>query len=142
MQQKIVRIKPFLSACAIGAALALTASAQSAVTSVTETPGNYSRDTTVTGANGKTATYQNNAAWANGAYTDNRSVTGFNGKTATYQNNRAWGNGSYSDTKSYTGFNGATRTDSVSRSGGLVSNTYTGRNGNSRTFVRSARFRR
>jgi hypothetical protein len=45
MQQKIIRMKPFLSACAIGAALALTASAQSVVTAVTETPGNYSRDT-------------------------------------------------------------------------------------------------
>src|ERR1700744_1837313 len=105
MQQKIVRMKPFLSACAIGAALALTASAQSAVTTVTETPGNYSRDTTVTGANGKTATYQNNAAWANGAYTDNRSVTGFNGKTATSNTTASYTPGSTSRATTTTGVN-------------------------------------
>ncbi len=58
-------------------------SAQSSTTTVTNSPGDHSRITTVAGPNGKTATYQNNATWGNGTYTDNRSVTGFNGMTAT-----------------------------------------------------------
>ena len=115
MQKRIVRVKSFFVASAIGAVLAMTASAQSVATTITGGPGSYSRETT---------------------------VTGVNGKTATYQDNRAWGNGSYSGTKSYTGFNGGTRTNSLSRSDGIVTNTVTGRNGNSRTFVRSARYRR
>lgn len=142
MQKQIARMKPVLVVPLIGAALVFTASAQSVATTITGGPGNYSRNTTVTAANGKTATYQNNAAWNNGSYTDSQSVTGFNGKTKTYQDNTSWGNGAYTSTKSSTGFNGRTRTDSVSRSGGMVTNTYTGRNGNSRTLVRSARYRR
>jgi hypothetical protein len=137
-------------------------------TTVAAGPGSYSRDTAVTGYNGRTATYQNNATWGNGSYTDTHAVTGpngrtasstttasyapgstarettvtgFSGKTATYQNDRTWGNGAYTDTRSYTGVNGATRTDTVSRSGGVVNNTFTGKNGNSRTFTHPARWR-
>lgn len=169
MQQVLTRMRRGITAGFVGAAAAVALSAQSATTTVSESPGSSSRTTTVTGANGKTATYQNNAAWGNGAYTDSRSVTGFNGKTAnsttsasytpgstsrqtavtgfngrsaTYDNNRSWGNGTYSDTKNYRGVNGATRSDTVSRSGGIVSNTFTGRNGNSRTVARFARYRR
>jgi hypothetical protein len=71
-------------------------------------------------------------------------VTGFNGRTSTYQNNRSWGNGTRTDTRSYTGANGKTRTDTVSRSGGVVTNTFTGRNGNSRTYSHpgGSRYRR
>lgn len=139
-----------------------------AATSVAAGPDSFSRQTTVTGANGKTATYQNTASWGNGSYNDTRTVTGpngqtasetttashapgsttrettttgFNGKTTTYQNDRSWGNGGYTDTRSYTGQNGGTRTDSVTRNGGMVTNTYTGENGHSRTFTHPARRR-
>jgi hypothetical protein len=127
---------------ALGVALALTASAQSVSTTLTEAPGNYSRDTTVTGVNGKTATSNTIASSTPGSTSRQTTVTGFNGQSSTYQNNRSWGNGSYSDTKSYTGLNGGTRTDTVSRSGGQVTNTVTGRKGNSRTFTRPAHYRR
>ena len=75
-------------------------------------------------------------AWAQSA------STGFNSQSSSYQNNRRWGNGAYSDTRSYTDVHGGTRTDTVTRSGGVVTNTVSGRNGNSRTFTRPARFRR
>ncbi|HEY4088956.1 MAG TPA: hypothetical protein VGM43_23670 [Bryobacteraceae bacterium] len=127
---------------ALGAALAFTASAQSISTTVTETPGNYSRGTTVTGVNGKTATLNTTASHTPGSTSRQTTVTGFNGQSSTYQNNRSWGNGSYSDTKSYTGVNGGTRTDTVSRGGGQVTNTVTGRKGNTRMFTRPARYRR
>lgn len=169
MQLEMIRLKRALIVPAFGIVLALTASAQSASTTIAETPGNYSRDTTVTGPNGKTATIQNQASWGNGSYADTKSVTGFNGKAATstttasrapgstsrqttvtgfnglsssYENNRSWGNGAYSDTRSYTGVNGGTRTDTVTRGGGLVTNTVTGRMGNSRTYTRPTRYRR
>jgi hypothetical protein len=132
-------MKRIMNVCVAVGALALTASAQSVATTITQTPGNYSRTTTVTGANGKTATYQDNAAWGNGSFSDNQTLTGFNGKTAAYQNVRSWGDGVYTDSRSATGFNGATRTASVSRSGGVVTRAVTGRNGNSRTFSRLAR---
>ena len=54
-----------------------------ATTTVASGPGSYSRDTTITGYNGRTATYQNNATWGNGSYSDTRTVTGPNGRTAT-----------------------------------------------------------
>jgi hypothetical protein len=98
--------------------------------------------TTVTGPNGKTATYQNNAAWSKGNYTDNRSVTGFNGKTATYQSNAAWGNGVYNRNRSYTGPNGKTANETTSRSNGQLTKTVTGPNGHSRTYSHPARRRR
>jgi hypothetical protein len=112
MQKRTFQAKRVTILCAASLGLAFTASAQSVATTVTETPGNYSRATTVTGENGK---------------------------TATYQNNKSWGNGAYSDTRSYTGVNGGTRTDTVSRSDGNITKTVTGRNGNSRTFTRAAR---
>jgi hypothetical protein len=169
MQELIRRLRRSSVTCIIGAAASITLSAQSVTTTASENPGSASRTTTITGRNGKTATYENDAAWGNGQYTDNKAVTGFNGKTAssnttgsyapgstsrqttvtgfngrsaTYNNNRSWGNGSYSDTASYRGFDGATRSGTVTRSNGLVTNTYTGRNGNSRTVTRLARFRR
>ena len=169
MQEFVTRLRRSIVACLFGAAATITLPAQSVTTVVSENPGSTSRTTTVTGTNGKTATYQNNAAWGNGSYTDNKTVTGFNGKTAssntsasyapgstsrqttvtgfngrsaTYNNNRSWGNGTYSHTASYRSFSGATRSDTVTRSNGIVRNTYTGRNGNSRTFTRPARFRR
>jgi hypothetical protein len=169
MQQRIFRLTRVLKLSGLCAGLALTASAQSVATTITETPGSYVRDSTVTGANGRTATYQNDASWGNGSWADTRSVTGVNGKTATsntsasyapgstsrqttvtgfngqsssYQNNRSWGNGAYADTRSYKGVNGGTRLDTVSRSGGVITNTVTGRNGNSRTLTRPARFHR
>ena len=108
-------LKRFLVVCAAAAGLAISASAQSVTATTDRSPGSYSRDTTVTGPNGK---------------------------TATYQNNRSWGNGSYQDTRSYTGANGATRTDTRTRGDGRVTNTYTGRKGNSRTFSHAVRFRR
>ncbi len=108
-------IHQLLVVCALGAGLSLTASAQSSSPTVTRTPGNYSRQTTVTGASGKTAAYQRNATWGNGAYTD---------------------------TRSFTGVNGGARTGTVTRSGGIVSKTVTGRRGNSRTYSRPARFHR
>jgi hypothetical protein len=140
--QEHTRLKRLIAASGLSLIVTLTASAQSATTTITERPGSYSRDTTVTRANGQTATYRNNAAWGNGSYTDNRTVTGFNGKTATYQDNRSWGNGSYTNTRSYTGRNGGTRTDTVTRSGGVVTNTFTGENGNSRTVSHPAGYRR
>lgn len=169
MQQFSTRMRRTINTFLLGAAVTMTLSAQSVTTTVSENASNSSRTTTVTGANGKTATYENNAAWGNGSYTDNKTVTGFNGKTAssntsasyapgstsrqttvtgfngqsaTYNNNRSWGSGTYSDTASYRGFNGVTRSDTVTRSNGMVQNTYTGRNGNSRTVTRLARFRR
>lgn len=169
MRLEMFWLKRALMLPPLGAILALTASAQSAATVVTETPGNYSRNTTITGASGRTAIIQDNASWASGAYADTKSVTGFNGRTATssttasygpgsaarqttvtgfngqsasYTNNRNWGNGGYSDKRSYTGVNGGTRTDAVTRSGGVVTKTVTGRSGNSRTYTRPARFRR
>jgi hypothetical protein len=144
-------------------------SAQSSTTTISNSPGAHARDTTVTGPNGKTATYQNNAAWGNGAYNDNKSVTGFNGKTATssttathspgsysrnttatgpngktasYQSNAAWGNGAYNDSRAYTGRNGKTATENVSRSNGRVTKTFGGPNGHTRTYSRPTRFRR
>lgn len=115
MQKRMIWKTSFLVAPVIGMTVALTASAQSVATTITQGPGSYSRNTTVTGANGR---------------------------TATYQDNRAWGTSAYTNTRSYSGFNGAKRTDSISRSGGIVTNTITGRNENSRTFVHSARYRR
>jgi hypothetical protein len=117
MHKRYLRVKRFMAIIGVGFVLVLT-------------------------ANGKTATYQNNATWGNGSYTDNRDVTGFNGKTTNYQNDRTWGNGTYTDARSYTGVNGGTRTDTVSRSGGVVTNTFTGRNGNSRTVAHAAGSRR
>jgi hypothetical protein len=69
------RIKRASMLSAVAAMLACAASAQSVSTTVTGTPGNYSRDTSVTGPNGKTATYQNNATWGNSSYTDDRTAT-------------------------------------------------------------------
>jgi len=147
-----------------GMALAMSAGAWAQ-----EASGSYSRQGSVTGPNGKTATYQDNGSWGDGAYNDNRqvtgfngrtaesntsaswapgstsrqtTVTGFNGKTSTYQDNRSWGNGMYSNTKSYTGVNGRTGTDTVTRSGGWATNTFTGPNGNSRTISHRVRGRR
>jgi hypothetical protein len=169
MQDVLKRICGMVSACIVGAAAATSLSAQSVTTTMSKNPGSSSYTAIVTNANGKTATYQNNATWGNGGYTDDRSITGFNGKTAsantsaayapgstarqttvtgfngrsaTYDNNRNWGSGSYSDARSYRGFGGATRSDTVTRSHGLVTNTFTGRNGNSRTVARFARYRR
>jgi hypothetical protein len=169
MQEFVTSLRRSIVTCIVGAAAAMTLSAQSVTTTVSENPGSASRTTTVTGANGKTASYQNNAVWGNSSYTDDKTVTGFNGKTATsntsasyapgstsrqttvtgfngrsatYDNNRSWRNGTYSDTASYRGFNGTTRSDTMTRSNGIVRNTYTGRNGNSRTSARLARFRR
>ena len=115
MQRISFWIKQALAAGTLATALAGGAAAQSATTTITRNPGSYSRDTTVTGVHGKTATYQNNATW---------------------------GNGVYNDTRSFTGVKGGTRTDNVTRSGGVVTNTVTGRNGNSRTFSHRTRFRR
>jgi hypothetical protein len=98
--------------------------------------------TTVTGPNGKTATYQNNATWSKGNYTDNRSVTGFNGKTATYQSNASWGNGAYNGNRSYTGPNGKTASENVSRINGQLTKTVTGPNSHSRTYSHPVRHRR
>jgi hypothetical protein len=109
------RLKLAGIALAIGAATALTASAQSVATSINESPGHYSRDTT---------------------------VTGVNGRSATYTDNKNWGDGAYTNTRSYTGVNGGTRTDTVARSGGVVTKTVTGRNGNSRSYSRPAHYRR
>jgi len=169
MQPIFTRMRRSFTACVLGTVAAVTLPAQSVVTTVSKSPGNSSRTTTVTGANGKTATYQNNAAWENGSYTDSRTITGFdgkaasantsasyaagstarqttvtdfNGRTATYDNNRSWGNGAYSDTRTSRSFDGTTRSDTVTRSNGIVRNTFTGRNGNSRTAVRVARYRR
>jgi hypothetical protein len=169
MQQDKFGLRRMITLAAFVAPLALTASAQSFATTITENPGSYARDTTFTGANGRTARYENNASWGNGSYADTRTVTGVNGKTATsittashapgstsrqttvtgfngqtssYENNRVWSNGTYSDTRSYTGVNGGTRSDTVSRSGGVVTNTVTGRNGNTWAYSRPARLRR
>ncbi len=137
----MTRVRLLVAASALGA-LSLSLSAQSASTTITRSPGNLARDTTVTGPNGKTATYQNTASWANGTYNDSRSVVGFNGKTANYQNYATWGNGAFNSNKSWTGTNGGTVSKATARSGGIVTNTYTGRNGNSRTINRFAGYRR
>ena len=147
----------------LAAVMATAAWAQS------NTSGSYSQQESITGRNGKTATYQDNSSWGNGAYINNREVTGFNGHTATssttasrapgstsrqttvtgfdgrtsiYKDNRWWGNGAYTNTKSYTGVNGKTGTDTVTRSGGWVTNTFTGPSGNSRTLSHRERGRR
>jgi len=140
--QKTIRTRQVVTVAALGVALSLTCSAQSMATTISETPGNYSRDTVVTGPNGRTATSNTTASWAPGSTSRETTVTGFNGKTATYQDNRSWGNGAYTNAKSYTGVNGRTATDTVTRSGGVVSNTFTGPNGNSRTYTHLARRRR
>jgi len=140
--QKAMRTRQILTASVLGVALSLTCSAQSMSTTISETPGNYSRETVVTGPNGRTATSSTAASWAPGSTSRETTVTGFNGKTSTYQDNRSWGNGAYTNTKSYTGVNGRTATDTVTRSGGVVSNTFTGPNGNSRTYSHFARRRR
>jgi hypothetical protein len=142
MQQRISRLARVLTLSGLGAGLALTASAQSLATTITETPGSYVRDGTVTGANGRTATSNTTTSYVPGSTSRQTTVTGFNGQSSSCQDNRNWGNGTYSDTRSYTGVNGGTRTDTVSRSGGVVTNTVTGRYGNSRTLTRPARFHR
>jgi hypothetical protein len=142
MQQNRLGRKRIVTLCAFGTAFAFTASAQSVATTITEIPGSYTRDTTVTGANGRTATSSTTASRAPGTTSRETTVTGFNGQSSSYENNRSWGNGTYTDSKSYTGVNGGTRTDTVSRGGGAVTNTVTGRNGNARTYSRPVRFRR
>jgi hypothetical protein len=161
MKIRAIQISGFLALSALALVITPTVSAQQG--------GSNSQDITVTGRNGKTATYQNNASWGNGVYTDNRQVTGFNGRTAqssttaswapgstsrqtrvtgfngktsTYTDNRSWGNGVYTNTKSYTGVNGRTGTDTVTRSGGMVTNTLTGPKGNSRTYTHRAHYHR
>ena len=110
-----IGIKQLLYGMALAAAMTLTASAQTRSTTISQGPGYVDRSTT---------------------------VTGVNGRSATYQNDHSWGNGAYSDTQSYTGRNGGTLTDTKTRSGGVVTNTATGRYGNSRTWSRPARYRR
>lgn len=90
----------------------LVLSAQSSTTTVTNSPGEHSRDTVVTGPNGKTATYQNNATW---------------------------GNGAYNATKTYTGPNGKTTTEAVNRRNGQVKKTFTNANGHVRTYTHPTR---
>lgn len=160
------RVAIAISAASIG--LTANALAQSSTTIVSREPGNYSQVTTVTGAGGKSATFQDSKSWGGGSYTDNRSIIGFNGKTATsntsatygsgsasrqttttgfngkttnYSDSASWGNGSFKNDRSYTGVNGGTVSRSTSRAGGIVTNTYTGRNGNSRTFAHRVRRR-
>jgi hypothetical protein len=115
MKFRTNRMMQFLSVPFIGGALALTASAQSVTTTIEGTPGNYSRDTTVTGANGKTATYQNDATWGNGSYTGNKTVTGPDGKTAASHTTASYAPGSTSRQTTTTGFNGATTSYSNNR---------------------------
>ena len=76
--------------------------------------------------------------------TTTTTVTGRNGKTATYQNNATWGNGNYTDDRSVTGPNGKTASENINRSNGQLTKTATGPNGHSRTYshpVRRSRFR-
>ncbi len=162
MTKRTIRIGRWIVICGLGSAIAAGAWAQ-------ETSGSYYRQDSVTGRNGKTATYQDSGSWGNGSFNDNReitgfnrhtatsnttasrepgstsretTVTGFNGKTSTYLDNRSWGNGVYTNNKSYTGVNGRTGSDTVTRSGGWVTNTLTGPNGNSRTYSHRVRCRR
>jgi hypothetical protein len=93
----------------------LIVSAQSSTTTIHNAPGQHSQSTTVTGPNGKTASYQSNASWGNGVYSGNKTYTGRNGKTVT---------------------------ESTSRGNGQLTRTFTGRNGQSRTYSRSTRWRR
>jgi hypothetical protein len=110
-----IGIKQLLCGLTLAVAMTFTASAQTKSTAISEGPGYIDRTT---------------------------SVTGVEGRTATYQNNHSWGNGAYNDTRSYTGRNGGTVSDTKTRSGGVVTNTATGRHGNSRTWSRPARYRR
>lgn len=64
--QASTRMAHFTGVFGLGCALALTAAAQSATTTITEAPGSYSRDTTVTRANGKSTTYHDDRSWGNG----------------------------------------------------------------------------
>ncbi|WP_321470485.1 hypothetical protein [uncultured Paludibaculum sp.] len=145
-----------LAAAALSAVFSLSATAQSAHTTRMRSPGHYSRNTTATGAYGKTANYNRYANWGNGSYSGGRSVTGFNGRSATanttasvapgsasrqttvatgsgrsatYQNNATWGNGVYSDTKSIVGANGKSATSTVQRTDSGMTKTVTGPNG-------------
>lgn len=52
MHKQLVRTKRFIAATGLGFVLVLTASAQSSTTTINTAPGDYSRDTAVTGANG------------------------------------------------------------------------------------------
>ncbi|MBN9664060.1 MAG: hypothetical protein J0H49_38020 [Acidobacteria bacterium] len=153
-----------LGVAVMSAVVSFSASAQSSRTTRTRTPGHVSRNTVVTGVNGKSASYNRNAAWGNGTYTGSRSATGFhgrtatssttasvapgsatrtttatgpNGRSATYQNHATWGNGSYSDTKTITGANGKSASSTVQRQDGTVTKTVTGPNGQGWTASRT-----
>ena len=115
MRKRTGQMKQLLAVSILGAITSFAALAQSVATTISEGSGSYSRNTTVTGAYGK---------------------------TARYQDNRTWGNGVYTNSRSYTGVNGGTRTDIRTRSGGVVTNTFTGRHGNTQTYSHPAHWRR
>ena len=72
--------------------------------------GQWSRQSTIKGPNGRQATVQASGSHGNGQFSRDKTITGPNGKAATVDTNGTYGNGQFTRDKTITGPDGKTTT--------------------------------